>query len=161
MLNARPRYLPISENVIFTAIVREYNRYLFRRLKLFALPSSVYFRHSTASRGRTRSRSAGASKRAAFKGQTPAGTSRREVGGGLDGWTRGSRRPASPASGSSTIVQQGIYEAPGPSLMVIREETRTRTHIHMLAPCFRGPERTEEYIYSHLIHYAFVNIVYK
>lgn len=47
--------------------------------------SSLYFRlglfrHSTVSKGRTRSRSAGAFRRAAFKGQTPAGTLR-EVGG--------------------------------------------------------------------------------
>lgn len=51
--------------------------------KSFAL-SSLYFRfglfrHSTVSKGRTRSRSAGAFRRAAFKGQMPAGTLR-EVG---------------------------------------------------------------------------------
>lgn len=83
--------------------------------RLVVRVSSLYFRlglfrHSTVSKGRTRSRSAGAFRRAAFKGQTPAGTLR-EVG------RRQSRRmderiqtsAASPnLTGSSTIVQQGI-----------------------------------------------------
>lgn len=77
---------PLNENLTLAAIILFSTVNQVPASKSFSLSdSSLYFRlglfrHSTVSKGRTRSRSAGAFRRAAFKGQTPAGTLR-EVGG--------------------------------------------------------------------------------